>query len=202
MLLSACDKAPRPLNEDEQITRTVLELLASKGNRICLGDQTRENALITYREMIQAPLASRAQLRWYPATPLWPETEVQPGAIRKAELGKSPFTIVEPEPRTDALDGLQQMALDSAARALSSQTIDTQSVPVRAAWVPRNVFARWWPLNRWRKDCKPLFEVSNPTRARTVAFVTVRAEHWGTTYALRKIDGKWQPHAEWSRWLY
>ena len=202
ILLAACSGGTRPLGEDEQITRSVLELLASKGNRICLDDQTRENALWTYREMMQAPRASREQLRWYPPLPLWPGTQVQAGAFRKAELGSADLKIAEPEPRTDALDGLQQMALDSAARSLASQKIDMESVAIRAAWAPRGVTTRWWPLNRIRKDCKPLFELSNPVRGRDIAFVTVRAEHWGTLYALRKQDGKWVPQAEWSRWLY
>lgn len=202
MLLSACGGGTRPLNEDEQITRAVLQLLASKGNRICLDDETRENALSIYREMMLAPRASRQQLRWYPPLPLWPGTKVQADAFRKAELGNASLTIAEPEPRIDALDGMQQMALDSAARSLATQKIDTESVSVRPAWLPTGVTTRWWPLNRMRKDCKPLFELSNPMRGRDVAFVTVRAEHWGTLYALRKQDGKWLPQAEWSRWLY
>jgi hypothetical protein len=201
--LTGCTAQTRPLNDGEAITRTVLVLLASQGRTICVDDQTRDNALAVYREMMPAPRASRRQLRWYPPLPLWPVDNVAPGALRDAELGSATLRIAEPKPRTDALDGLQQMAFDNAARVSVQQTMgEGDSVAIDSAWTPPGVSVRWWPLNIFRKDCRPMFELSNPVRGREIAFVTVKAEHWATLYALRKIEGRWTPAAEWSRWLY
>ena len=76
------------------------------------------------------------------------------------------------------------------------------SIAIRSAWTPPGVTARWWPSNRLRKSCQPLFSISNPVRDRDRAFVMVRAEHWGTIYAVQRQANRWNVVAEWSRWLY
>ncbi len=202
-MLASCNGSTTQLNEDEQIVQAVLGLLASAGRPVCTDDQTEEQALAIYREMTLAPRPSRADLRWFPPTPLRPDTRVTTEDLRGVELGNDQIQIREPSPRRDALPGLTQFELDGAARRLiRSVGAVEETVSIRRAWTPAGVVARWWPLNRLRKSCWPLFSLSNPVRDRQAAFVTVRAEHWGTLYALRQVSGKWQVVAEWSRWLY
>lgn len=202
-LLSACTQPARPLDDAEQIVQSVLALQSVPKRPVCLDDSTEEPSLAVYREMIVAPRPARRQLKWYPPLPLDPEARVTTRALRKTELGDDRIRIEEPEPRRDFLPGLTQLELDGAARRmLRSPTATEQRVSIASGWTPPGVTARWWPLNRIRKDCWPLFAVSDPIRDRGLAFVTVRAEHWGVLYAVRKEGARWRPIAEWSRWLY
>lgn len=202
-MLASCHGSATQLNDDEQIVQSVLGLLASTGRQVCTDDQTEEQALAIYREMTLAPRPSRADLRWFPPTPLWPDTRVTTAELRGVELGNDKIQINQPPPRRDALPGLTQLELDGAAhRLMRSVSAVNETVSIRRAWTPTGVVARWWPLNRLRKSCWPLFSLSNPVRDRQAAFVTVRAEHWGTLYALQQVSGKWQVVGEWSRWLY
>ncbi|HEX8445320.1 MAG TPA: hypothetical protein VF649_01790 [Sphingomonas sp.] len=203
VLLTACGESARPMNDAEQIVQAVLAQQAVPNRPVCLDDSTQDNALDVYREMIVAPRPARRELKWYPPLPLDPEARVTTRALRRTELGNDTIRIEEPEPRRDFLPGLTQLELDGTARRmLRSPTAIQQRVAIRQSWTPKGVTARWWPLNRIRKSCWPLFEVSDPVRDRGMAFVTVRAEHWGVLYALKKTGARWQPIAEWSRWLY
>ncbi|SEN61301.1 hypothetical protein SAMN05192583_3150 [Sphingomonas gellani] len=197
---------PRPLDDEEKMVRSVLTLLASTKNPVCTDDHTRENALAVYREMTLAPRPSRAELHWYPPTPLRPDdtrNEVTGRTLRRAELDGERIAIREPEPRRDALPGLAQLELDGAAKRLIRPIGGVEDgVAIRRGWTPARVTARWWPLNRARHDCWPLFVLSDPVRDRRIGFITVRAEHWGTLYALKPQGNDWRVVAEWSRWLY
>jgi hypothetical protein len=202
-LLAGCTAPARPLTEGEQIVQQVLAQQAEPKRPVCLDDSTEEPALAVYREMIVAPRPARRQLKWYPPRPLDPEARVTTRELRGTELGNEQIRIEEPEPRRDFLPGLTQLELDGTARRmLRSPTAIEERVSISRQWTPAGVTARWWPLNRINRTCWPLFAVSDPIRDRGMAFVTVRAEHWGVLYALRKQGGRWQPVAEWSRWLY
>lgn len=202
-LLGGCTKTNHPLTDAEQIVQVVLAQQAEPKHPVCLDDSTQEPALAVYREMIVAPRPARRELKWYPPRPLDPEARVTTRELRRTELGNEQVRIEEPEPRRDFLPGLTQLELDGTARRmLRSPTAIEQRVSIRETWTPQGVTARWWPLNRIRKTCWPLFVVSDPIRDRGMAFVTVRAEHWGALYAVRKEGGRLRPVAEWSRWLY
>lgn len=204
--LAGCGDKPRPLDDEEKMVRSVLSLLASTGKPVCTDDHTRENALAVYRQMTLAPRPARAQLHWYPPTPLRPDEqddELDARTLRHAELDGERVAIREPKPRRDILPGLTQLELDGAAKRLIGPIGGVEDgVAVRRDWVPARVVPRWWPLNRIRHDCWPLFVLSDPVRDRQIGFITVRAEHWGTLYALRSQGSDWRVVAEWSRWLY
>ena len=203
LALGGCAAAQRPLEDRELIARAVLALLASTGQAVCIDDRTNGEPLAVFREMSKAPRPARSELRWHTPLPLRPEAEVTLQDLKRAELDHQSFAINEPGPRRDALPGLDQMRLDGSAQRLS-QPVGTvnERVSIRGSWTPRGVKARWWPLNRVRRDCRPLFEISDPVRDRERAFVTVRSEHWGTVYALERRGTDWSVIAEWSRWLY
>lgn len=203
IILAGCGSSERPLNDREQIVRSVLALLVSDGKPACTDDSTQENALAVFREMTQAPRAARAQLHWYPPQPLRPPIRVRTADLRGTELGQEQLEIQEPPVRTDPLPGFTQFQLGSAAkRLLVAEKNVEHEVELRRAWMPRGVQSRWWVANRMRKDCWPLYTVSNPVFDQQIGFVTLRAEHWGTTYAVQKLGGQWRVTAEWSRWLY
>ena len=202
-LLSGCS-APRPLDPDEQVVRAVLQLLASDNHSVCVDDATEENALAVFRQMTLAPRPSRVDLRWFPPKPLRPDIHVTTDQIRAAELHDRRFEIPQPSMRADALPGMDQIELTGdARRAMMPYGSSEQSVAIRASWVPPRVSARWWVLNRvYRQACWPQFVLSNVTRHHGIAFVSVRAEHWGTLYALEPAGRDWRVTAEWSRWVY
>ncbi|HEX8485490.1 hypothetical protein [Sphingomonas sp.] len=202
-VLVGCGSSERPLDDREKIVRSVLGLLVSTGKPVCTDDQTAGDALAEFREMALAPRASRADLRWHAPLPLRPDARVTTQDIKRSEFNNEKLEINEPGVRKDALPGLEQLQLDGAAQRLG-KSVGTikESVAVRRSWAPPGVVGRWWPLNRLRRDCWPRFEISDPVRDRELAFVSVRAEHWGTLYALRQTSGEWRVTAEWSRWLY
>lgn len=203
MAITGCAPDKRALTDDERIVGAVLTLLAQDRRSVCVDDSTQGQALAVFHEMQAAPRPARLELNWHRPLPLRPDIRVTTRALRDAEFEDQPLTIQEPGARTDLLPGLDQLRFDGAAARLGEQIGRAENaVDIRQAWVPAGVAARWWPINRMRRDCWPLFEISDPVRDRDMAFVTVRAEHWGTLYALQKTDRNWRIAAEWSRWLY
>jgi len=94
-----------------------------------------------------------------------------------------------------------QREYETAAQRLSL-TVDRESVAIRDGWGGPSAVARWWPLNRVASSCSPLYELSDPVRDRGIGFLTVRSDHWGTTYALRKRAKEWNVVAQWTPWIY
>lgn len=202
-VLFGCSSPQRSLEDREKIVRAVLTLLTSTGKAVCIDDQTDGEALAVFREMMIAPRAARWDLRWHTPLPLRPDARNTTKDLKASEFDQKELEIREPGVREDALPGMDQLRLDGIAQRLSTPIGEVEeSIAIRRSWVPANVSARWWPLNRLRKDCWPLFELSDSVRDRQTAFVTVRAEHWGTLYALEQTSSEWRVVAEWSRWLY
>lgn len=204
LALTGCGAAEkRPLNDSEQMVQSVLGLLASDGKGVCTDDRTEGQALAIFREMTFAPRPSREELRWHAPLPLRPPVNVTGSQLRESELEREQLTIREPDVRKDALPSVDQMRLTGAARYQGKGVgVVEESVAIRTSWAPQGVASRWWPLNRVRRDCWPLFLISDPIRTRDTGFITVRTEHWGTLYALQKTGTQWRVVAEWSRWLY
>ena len=203
LLLASCASSGRPLTDDEKIVRATLALLASDGREVCTDDHTKNQALAVYREMMLAPGPARDDLHWYPPSPLRPDMRVPTKQIGDAQREGESVRITQPNVRNDPLPTLDQGPLDAAARHLALPLHENGAgLAIGSGWTPQRVHARWWPLNRLRGDCAPLFIVSDPVRDGDLAFVSARADHWGTLYALKPRGKDWAPVAEWSRWLY
>jgi hypothetical protein len=203
LLLAACGKpAGAPLNDDEKIVRAVLATLVSDGKPVCVDGRTSGRALVVYREYLVAPRPSREELAWHVPGPLRPPPMPTESQIDTAVAQNKDVRLPEPGDRHDKLPAVTQADLDGAAHALSLPPVADRKVSIEASWAPKGVVARWWPINRLKSDCEPLYMLSNPARARNIAFVTVQAEHWGTTYALRPQNGDWATVAQWSNWIY
>lgn len=202
-LLGGCTSPRQKLTDAEEIVREVLALQTVDNAAVCTDDVTHGDPLAVFREMTRAPRQSRAELGWHDATPLRPLEHVRQNRSWQPHLGGGDFAISEPEPRRDLLPGLDQMRLVTAARYQAKGIgLIKEQVVLRPSWTPKRVVARWWPINRIRQDCWPLYLISDIVRRDETAFVAVQAEHWGTLYALKKTNGKWAFDAEWSRWLY
>ena len=203
VMLAGCAPSNRPPSDSEAIVQSVLALQASEGDAVCTDDRTNGDALAVFRQMTVAPRPSRTMLGWHSPKALRPSVAVSGKQLRGAEFDDDRLTIPEPEARRDMLSGIDQMRFTGAARYQARGTgVENGPVVIRPSLVPEGVTARWWPINRVRGDCWPLYLISDPVRTRDMAFVTVRAEHWGTLYALQKIGRGWRVVAEWSRWLY
>jgi len=201
--LSACGPDTRAMDDNAKIVKATLSLLSSDGKPVCVDDATQDRPLVIFREMTAAPRPSRRPLRWYPPRPLRPEPITQTDGGTDDAIRNADIKLAEPSARLDPLPGLEQLQLRTAAWRLSTPVGDAeQPTDIRTAWLPKGVSARWWPLNRLRKDCDPRFIISHPVRGKDFAFIAVRADHWGTLYALKPEGSDWKPVAEWSRWLY
>jgi hypothetical protein len=203
LLVAACGKpAGQPLDDDAKIVRAVLATLVSDGKPVCVDASTAGRALTVYREYLVAPRPSREGLGWHPPEPLRPPPMPTESQIDTAVAQNKDLHLPEPGDRRDKLPAVMQADLDSAAHALSLPPVADRTVKINASWAPKGVVARWWPINRLKSDCEPLYMLTNPARARNIAFVTVQAEHWGTTYALRPQGKDWATVAQWSNWIY
>lgn len=203
LILSACSSAAREPTEGEKIVSSVLGFLSSRGQTLCLDDETQDKSLAVFKEMALAPRPSREQLHWFTPSPLVPDegNRVQNLAIRR--INDAPKPLVEPGHQIDQLAPLMAYTINSEAKRFAlGPGAREESVKITKPLLPNNAVARWWPINRFKKDCSPLFVISHPIYARNLAFVTVRADHWGTTYALQREGKAWLPIGEWSRWLY
>lgn len=202
-LLGGCTAPRQKLTDSEEIVREVLALQTADNTAVCTDDVTHGDPLAVFREMTLAPRQSRAELGWHAVTPLRPLEHVREQRSWKPPLGGGDFAITEPEPRRDRLPGMDQMRLVAAARYQANGIgVIKEEVVLRPSWTPKRIVSRWWPINRIRRDCWPLYLISDVVRRDEMAFVAVQAEHWGTLYALKKTNGKWTFDAEWSRWLY
>lgn len=204
--LSGCGAgASAPLDDDAQIVRAVLGVLTSDGRGICVDRKTRGQPLAVFRTMNEAPKASRVPLGWRPPGPLRPPVDPSAKAIWQQEMHRKPeqetLRLREPGNRGSAdLPPLEQMRLNGRATALAKAPSET--VTIADGWNVPHVTARWAPRNWLSGACDPRYVLTNPVHAADMAFVTVTAGHWGTTYALEKAAGQWRPAAQWSTWLY
>ncbi|WP_156680269.1 hypothetical protein [Sphingomonas profundi] len=194
---AGCSSAPAPLDDSDKIVRATIRLLASEANTVCVDRTTSGKPLEIFANMASGPPEVRHLVGWSPPRPLGaPVQQVSRGDA----LTPMSTRLAEPGGDGARLPPLEQFRLNGAARALMRQRV-LDAVTVRPEWAPR-VVARPWLVNRFDPGCAPRYVVSPPVRAREFAFVTVKADHWGVTYALSPVAGDWRPVAEWSRWLY
>lgn len=203
LLAGGCGGSPNaPLDDDEKIVRAVLNVLVSDNKPLCVDNKTYGRALVTFREYSMAPPPSRRLLAWAPPQAFRPPAMPTAAEMDAAERQGRQILLPKPAEREDPLPAPEQSTLNAAARALSMPPVADRGIAIRSSWAPRGVTLRWWPRNRIEGSCKPPYMISNPARNRDLAFVQVRADHWGTIYALQPKGGDWVPIAQWNTWLY
>lgn len=189
-----------PQTDGDRIVLAALTFQVADGRAVCSDNATALDPLINWRAMRDAPPPSRAITGWSSPKPLRSFNQIGVQRLISDQMGEANVTLREPEvlPR---LSRALQAAYDRAALRLSLSG-DHQAVAVRDGWGGQSAVTRWWPLNRLAASCTPLYEFSDPAWHDDIGFVTVRSEHWGATYALRKGPHGWTVTAQWTPWLY
>lgn len=201
LLVGCTGSGPVQLDDDQKVVRAVLVLLAKAGP-VCVDRTTRGDTLFAYREMLQATRPARVALAWHQPLPLRPPPALTDRDMARDQFRSERVRIEEPDADAVALPIVQQTMLNGSAGRLAQMLDAPSAVSIGAAWAPPGVAARWWPLNRIRSDCTPNYMLMTPVRTRTLAFVGVSADHWGTIYAFQRRGADWVPAARWTSWLY
>lgn len=190
-----------PLDDGSQVVGAVMATLASDGKPICADKQTRGQPLAIYRTMTYAPPAARRPLAWHAPGPLRPPRPLSRRDLYEDQIGGRRVYLREPGSGMVALPAEDQRRFDSAARAMSVSDFEPPK-DVAHAYDGPGLTARWWLFNRFRRDCSPTYTLTSPVIRDDIAFMSVTAGHWGTTYAVVKQGNEWRTAAQWSNWLY
>lgn len=200
LLLPGCTAAP--IDDDGRIVRATLALLASgrTGDEpLCVDDRTRGEPLAIFRTM--RAQTAEGDRHWRHAAPLRALGRVSGRALFDDAIGRNRLRIAEPQSIAAALPATDQRRLDAAATSLALVG-DSSAVTIGVAEAPPGVSARWWALNRFRTGCARHYLLSRVVRSGDTGFVTVTADHWGTTYAVERAGETWRVTAQWNSWLY
>lgn len=196
-------RAPRPLDDDGRIVRATLAMLASEraatASPLCIDDRTRGEPLAIFRTMRGKAIGH--DLRWRHPAPLHAAPTVSNRALFEDAIGRDRLRIEEPQSTGAALPAAAQRRLDTAATRLAMVGGSTAVTFGAAAAVP-GAIPRWWLWNRVRSECARTYVLSRIVRDANTAFVTVTADHWGTTYAVERSGADWRVGAQWDNWLY
>lgn len=200
--LASCSTPNAPANSDtSEVLHALSATLTADNKAVCIDGSTRGDSLAVFRAMLSAPPASRRPLAWHQPQPLRPPASPSSWRIFNDEIRDDRILIPRPQQMGAPLPFLLQRQLDYAANRLSlvQESEEFSISPWTGAPLAQ---PRWWIANRLSRDCSPAFTIMNPIVAKNVAFVSVKAGHWGTTYAFAKQDAKWKAIGQWTNWLY
>ncbi len=199
-LLAGC--TPAPVAGDAGIVRAVLALLQSgrapTAPGLCVDARPRGTALAIFRTMRMT--TEPDERPWRSPAPLGAAPRVQGRQLFDDAVGRDRLRIREPETSAPALPRDMQVRLDAAARTLSLADRSTDYA-MNDDLAPPGMAVRWWLLNRFL-GCERTFVLSRIARDDAIGFVTVTADHWGTTYAVERRGQDWRVIAQWDKWLY
>ncbi len=200
--MSGCATAPpEPLTDAQMTVRAILRLLTEDGRSICVDNVTNGKPLAIFATMAVAPAPSRRPLAWHRVAPLRSGMKLSNTQMYHDTFGGDQPLLADPGDTTATLGFFAQRRLNDAAAKLA-RTGESVAVDMGdGLGVPR-AQARWWPLIRWSSSCGPEFKLSDPVVAKDIAYITVRSDHWGTTYALQPRGNDWVPVAQWNTWLF
>lgn len=200
--LSSCGAPSAPANSDVNLVLQALATtLTADGKPACIDGGTHGDSLAVFHSMLSAPPASRQSLTWYQPQPLRPPAAPSVTQVFNDTFRDDRILIFRPQQNGAPLPFLLQRQLNFAATRLSLvQGSDSIALnPWNNAPLAQ---PRWWVVNRLSSQCSSVYTVMNPLVAKNLAFVSVKAGHWGVTYAFLKQDGKWKTIGQWGSWLY
>lgn len=201
-LLTGCTgAASTPADDTTQVMQSLLAQLTADGKPICVDGRTRGKPLAIFRTMMVAPDPARRALVWFAPQPLRPQGMLSDRQLFEDQIRSDHVVLDKPQQTARPLSNILQGQLNSAAGQLSLDQDETRVAISESSAVPLATI-HWWVRNRFDSACSPIYTVSNPVVAKNVAFVSVTAGHWGTTYAFRKQAAAWSPIAQWTNWLY
>lgn len=189
-----------PLSDDEKLVRATLQVLSADGSQICVDASTTGRPLSVYRIMASNPPAGVKPVWFVPAS-LKPPQALSDAELYRGAQADGTAHIDQPGNMTAVLPSRAQAQLDRAAWILSERD-PNPTVTISPSWGLVGVKPRWWLRNRLSRHCAPNYQISDPVTANNIGYVTVTAEHWGTTYAFTRSGSDWVARAQWSNWLY
>lgn len=200
--LVGCSAPNAPANSDtSQVLHALSATLTADNKPVCIDGATSGDSLAVFRAMISAPPASRQPLAWHQPQPLRPPTSPSGWRVFNDEIRDDRILIPRPQQMGGPLPFLLQRQLDFAANKLS--LVQGSEAFAISKWAGAPLARpRWWIANRLSPDCSPVFTIMNPVVAKNLAFVSVKAGHWGTTYAFAKQGARWKVIGQWTNWLY
>jgi len=189
-----------PQNDEEKLVAATLLMLSGRGQPVCVDATTIGQPLSVFRTLTSNPPPGATPPAWFLPDRFRPPAALSGADLYRGAQADGAVHIDQPTNGTRAVAQPAQLMLDRAAWLLSAQEAD-RAVTIAPSWQPA-IKARWWLRNRVSRHCSPTYHVSNPVRARDIGFVTVTADHWGTTYAFKRDGNGWVARAQWSNWLY
>jgi hypothetical protein len=199
--LAACgapDQAPR--NDEDKLIQATLGLLSGKGQPLCVDATTVGHPLSVFRSIASNPPPGSTPPAWFLPARFSPPAALSGADLYRGAQSDGAVHIDQPINGAAVVTTPAQAMLDHAALRLSAHDTD-RPVTISPSWLP-GIKARGWLRNRVSWHCSPNYQISNPIRARDIGFVTVTANHWGTTYAFKRSGSGWAARAQWSVWLY
>jgi hypothetical protein len=202
IFVSGCAGSEAGANDDAtQVLHALAVTLTSDHKGLCVDSETDGEPLSIYRTMMALPATERPVLDWHQPEPLRPPVELSGKRVFDGELRSDQIYLRPPAQTTAVLPTDQQRALDAAASRLGLKTDNPAKTVAPWPGAPL-VEPHWWGFNRLSGSCSPRYTFSHPVVAKDIAFVSVTAGHWGTTYAFSKKPGGWATIGQWSNWLY
>jgi hypothetical protein len=202
VVLAGCTgSGAMPKTDSEKVVFETLKLLTAPGEAICVDAATAGRPLDVFHTMVSNPPPGLQLPVWYVPARLKPTTALSIAQLYDSTQKQASVHIDQPANNTAQLLPALQTQLDRNAWIMSSLG-RTKKVMISPDWPVGGLKARWWLRNRISSHCQPNFRIANPIVVRNVAFVTVTADHWGTTYALARQGAGWAIRAQWSNWLY
>lgn len=198
---SCASSSASPTNDHAKVVQALMTLLSANNTKVCVDGATHGAPLAIFRDMMTAPEAARKPLAWHAPTPLRPPAPLTGRQIFNDVFAADRALIVPPFGNGDRLPVLKQVQYNAAAQSLLISG-DVESTSIQNSPTTPTIHARWWALNRIWSDCTAIYTVSHPVVGGKIAFVSVTASHWGTTYAFQQDRGVWSPTAQWTNWLY
>lgn len=189
-----------PRTDGEKLVQATLGMLSGNGAPLCVDARTVGRPLAVFRSITLNPPRGSRPPDWYVPDLLKPPPPVPSGVLVRSARGDGTVQIDQPTNATAPLPPRVQARLNRAANSLSLQAAD-QTVTILPSW-KSGIKARWWLRNRISRHCSPNYQISNPVTAANIGYVSVKGEHWGTTYAFARRESGWVATAQWRNWLY
>lgn len=201
LLLSGC--APATLDDDGRIVRATLGVLAAAraagSPPLCVDNRTRGEPLAIFRTMRAA--TTEHDLRWREPAAFQARPRISGRALFEDAIGRNRLRIDEPQSVGAILPANDQRRLDTAATTMAILG-DSGSATFGKAAASPGTRPRWWLANRVGPGCDRVYVLSRIVHDARIGFVTVTADHWGTTYAVERWGDDWRVAAQWDSWLY